>query len=244
MKPLISRIIAGVVVAGFATGMWFLEREARRVRNTIDCNTLDINICGTDSLVTEDEIHAFVDKYYGTYIGVRINDIDLVKLESMLRGRDAVKGCEAWVTDDGSLHMEITQRKPILRFESGNKGYYVDESGFIFPLNSGSWTADVPVVECELWRGFNGDWLDGILASVRTLSSDKVVGKRIDSYEVDDEGNLVLLSEGTRFFLGDPADIERKTAAVRTYCERIEPKGKNYTKVYVSYKGQIICRND
>ena len=41
-------------------------------------------------------------------------------------------GCEAWTDGKGVLHVEISQRMPVLRFSYGEgQGYYIDAEGWI-----------------------------------------------------------------------------------------------------------------
>ena len=58
------------------------------------------------------------------------------------------------------LHVRITQRAPVLRFQDGERGFYVDAEGFIFPLHK-TYTAPVPVVEgaipVDVPAGYKGE---------------------------------------------------------------------------------------
>ena len=76
-----------------------------------------------------------------------------------MQAHSVVRDCEAWLTDDGVLHVQLCQRQPVVRFDDGTNGYYADATGFVFPLQARG-SVDVPVVDghipMKIPRGFKG----------------------------------------------------------------------------------------
>ena len=134
MKAFVKYSLAGVLLAGLCTGIVVLYRNVRQENARIVCGRLDVNFADSLRFVTEQDIREYLDKRYGAYIGERLDSVQLARIEDMIESRSAVRRCEAWTTDDGVLHLEITQRAPVLRFQNGEQGFYVDERGYIFPL--------------------------------------------------------------------------------------------------------------
>ena len=66
--------------------------------------------------------------------GCNIVSVDKDSLEYILVRNSVIKSAQVYYTLDGYFHVEITQRKPVLRIMSG-EGYYVDEDGKIMPLS-------------------------------------------------------------------------------------------------------------
>ena len=157
------------------------------------------------------------------------------------------------LTEDGYIHIALTQREPVIRFQDGNNGFYADASGFIFPLQS-RFCVRVPIVDGELplkvARGFKGDrsddkWLMQMLGMASWMESSPWDGI-ISQISVNADGDIVLIPrEGReRFIFGSPDRIEDKLRLIRRYYEAIKPnteKGK-YAWVDVRQKGQIVCR--
>lgn len=146
MNKVLKYSIFGVLVAGFCVGMWFLSRETRDGRTSLACRSLEITFCDTLEFVSKEDIRGFISSGYGAYLGQQLDSVNLGKIEKILESQSAVLNSEAWVTDDGVLHVSITQRAPVVRFQNGEVGYYSDDLGFIFPLHP-RYTADVPLVE-------------------------------------------------------------------------------------------------
>jgi hypothetical protein len=256
MKTVIKYSLAGALIAALCIGVALLYRNVRQESARIVCGRLDV--CFADSLrfVSEEDIRDYLDKRYGPYIGERLDSVQLGRIEDMIESRSAIMRCEAWTTDDGVLHVEITQRAPVLRFQDGEKGFYVDDRGYIFPLHP-SYTAPVPVVEgaipVDVPTGFKGEareekersWIAGVLALNRYTSS-RSWQRRITHIRVRPGGDLLLDLDGRseRFLVGQPDNIPDKFLRIDRYIGTIAPsKPEGYYKIVnVKYNQQIICR--
>ena len=236
-----------LMLAGFALLHSCVGKEnSRRL-----CQALDVRIEGDMQFVTEDDVRGYMDHHYGCYIGAPLDSIDLGHIENLLKQKNVVKGCEAWVTRDGTLHVSIRQREPALRFDRGaGKGFYIDREGFIIPLHP-SYTAPVPVVEGNipaLEQGENAEWGEGVLGLTDFIAGSKQWKDRVEKISVNAAGDLELrLKESKeRFILGAPDDIQAKFGKMEKYYGYIVPaKGEGYYKsVNLKYNKQIICRKD
>ncbi|MBQ9462080.1 MAG: cell division protein FtsQ/DivIB [Bacteroidales bacterium] len=237
---------AALLLAGFG----LLGSCARSERRAILCDGLDVQIKDKYEFVTDEDIKGFVDKKYGTYIGVRLDSLDLYRLEKMLEEKGVVLKSEAWTTNDGILHISIQQRQPVLRFQRGDKGFYVDKEGFVFPLHS-SYTADVPVIEGTIpsLESESGEaWARGVISLVNYIQGSKKWRERVSGISVNSRGDLELRvnSGKERFILGYPDKLDGKFARMDKYFSHILPaKGEGYYKsVNLKYNKQIICRKD
>ena len=74
--------------------------------------------------VLHQDILEYLDKGYGKTEGIPVNDLDLKEIEAVLDSQSAVLKSEAYCTKDGVLHIDVTQRKPLMRFQKGTKGFY------------------------------------------------------------------------------------------------------------------------
>lgn len=245
------RIIAACSAAALLlAGFGLLGSCARSERSRVLCDGLDVQIKDKYEFVTVEDIKGFVDKKYGSYIGVRLDSLDLDRLEKMLEEKGVVLKSEAWTTSDGILHISIRQRQPVLRFQRGNDGFYVDKEGYVFPLHS-SYTADVPVIEGSLPALDNESgeaWARGVIRLVNYIQGSRKWKERISGISVNDRGDLELrVSTGKeRFILGYPDKLEDKFARMDKYYSHILPaKGEGwYKSVNLKYNKQIICRKD
>ena len=259
MKPVVRYLIAASAVAACVFLALVGDRVGAKNRHEVTCNSVDALIA--DSLqrkfISPDDIKDWMADY-GTYLGLRLDSVDLRRVEAVIDGKSAVRKSEAWLTDDGVLHISVTQREPVVRFQSASGGYYADADGFLFPLQLRH-TARVPVVDghlpLKLGKDFKGEpetdqerqWILSVLDLVRYLGEQKEWNDLVGQITVDRNGNLVLIPrEGTeRFVFGTPTDIDAKFGRVRKYYESIAPSQENsYQIVDVRYKDQVICRRN
>ncbi len=250
MKVHPRHIIIGLVASMILAGMLLLAGCGRALRSRVLCNALDVQIKDAWEFVTPEDIRGFLDKNYGVYIGVHLDSLDLAGIERMLEKKSIVMKSEAWTTRDGVLHVSIIQRAPALRFQKGDEGFYMDRTGYTFPLHS-SYTADVPVIEGSIPRLDStrmAAWSAGLLELSGFVSSSKQWKDRVDKISVDGNGDVTLkTTDGNeKFILGYPDDIRAKLEKINKYYGYIRPsKDEGYYKsVNLKYNKQIICRKD
>ena len=258
MKAAVRYSLAAVLAVALCVGVAFLYRTVRQESALVVCGRLDVHFADSLHFVSEQDIRDYLDKRYGPYIGERMDSVQLARIEDMLESRSAVSRCEAWTTDDGVLHLDITQRAPVLRFmRAEDDGFYVDDGGYIFPLHP-TFTAPVPVVEgaipVDIPAGYKGEaqderaraWIAGVLAMNRHIAANRSWQRRIEHIRVRPGGELLLSLTGRseEFFVGQPQDIPDKLQRIDRYLGTIAPSKPEgyYHTVNVKYKQQIICR--
>ena len=258
MRKTVRHILVLVLTALCAAGLFAALRASAARRHRTTCRGVEIAVM--DSLkrhfVTEQDVRDYLAED-GKFIGVRIDSVDLVGIESMLDRRSAIHKSEAYITDDGILHVDITQREPVVRFQTDGNGFYADAQGFIFPLQR-HFTSRVPVIDgavpLKVGRGFKGEpadeagrrWLAEAVRLVRTLERSKTWNGFFSQISVLPGGDLVLVPrEGReRFIIGPARGLEAKLGRIRSYYEAVVPAGApdRYGTVNVKYDKQIICK--
>lgn len=217
-------------------------------RKPITCKGLSICIpdSAANQFIRPDEVRKILDSEYSGYIGLPIDEIDLTKIESILDGKSAIYKSEAYATKDSMLNVTITQRKPIVRFQKGNKGFYADETGYLFPLQS-TYASHVQVVDGAIPLN-NEEWLERMIRLVRHIDDSKVWKDKIVQITVEEDGNLTLVPRDgkEKFIFGHPTDIESKFKKMELYYKAIKPSktDKDYRWVDIRFDGQIVCREE
>ena len=217
-------------------------------RKPITCKGLSICIpdSAANQFIRPDEVRKILDSEYSGYIGLPIDEIDLTKIESILDGKSAIYKSEAYATKDSMLNVTITQRKPIVRFQKGSKGFYADETGYLFPLQS-TYASHVQVVDGAIPLN-NEEWLERMIRLVRHIDDSKVWKDKIVQITVEEDGNLTLVPRDgkEKFIFGHPTDIESKFKKMELYYKAIKPSktDKDYRWVDIRFDGQIVCREE
>ena len=261
MKPIARRGLGLLLIVCCCT-VWTLSTSmSRKHRRATTCQgkgTLEVIV--TDSLernfVTRADIEKWLDNEYRAYAGLPLDSVDLYRIENIICGHSAVRECEAWLTDDGILHVSLSQRQPVVRFQDGQNGYYSDSEGFIFPLQARG-SVQVPVVDGNLpikvARGFKGPladasenaWLMQILGLVNYIHGTKWE-QNISQINVNKDGDLVLIPrEGKeRFIFGAPTRVPEKFALMDAYYDSVVPyKDPGYYGIVdIRHRKQLVCR--
>ena len=219
-----------------------LSAVDRRLRT---CEGVRVTFTDGPRFLSEAEVKNVLDKRCGSYIGQRLDSLQLFKIESVLNMQSAVLRSEAWTTDDGYLNVRITQREPVARFQNGDDGFYVDRNGVYFPLKD-SYSANVPIIDGNAPVGGSDkarkEWMQNALAMLAYM--DGGWANRIVQMHVDENGDLILIPrEGDeRFIFGEPRDVKAKFSRMEDYYRYIKPGEKQYKVVNLKYEGQIICK--
>lgn len=259
MSKKIRHVINGISAVLLTTSLILAYMSGVSCRAPLECTGLDVVIADSsmNSFVSKEDVKKFLDKEYGTYIGQPLDSIDLVKVEKIIDGRSAVHKSQAYITRDGRLNIRVTQRRPMVRFQKKDGGFYADADGYLFPLQS-SYASRVQVVDGEIPlkanSGYKGEvtdpkekeWIAKVLKMISYMENSKAWKDRIVQITVSDNGELTLVPrEGKeKFLFGQPDNIEDKFKRMELYYTGILPaKGEGkYTRVSVEYDGQIVCR--
>lgn len=75
--------------------------------------------------------------------GSKCEKVNLAGIEKLLDGRGEILKSEVYFSSPTILSIDVTQRKPVVRFENETEGYYADRTGFLFPLLN---SYNVPIV--------------------------------------------------------------------------------------------------
>lgn len=246
-----AAVIAVCICCSFMAG--------RQLRSTYTCQGLEVTI--TDSLensfVSAADVKAYLDREYGIYKGIPLDSLDMVRIESIVDGRSAVKKSQAYVTRDGILHIDVTQRKPVVRFQKAGGGFYADKEGYIFPLQK-SYASHVQIIDGNIPlaanSGYKGElqndrekkWFKDMMELINFMEDSRTWKDKIVQIHVNGNRDLILIPrEGNEHInFGQPDNIEEKFAKLEKYYTSIIPAQGNgrYTKVDLRYRGQIVCR--
>lgn len=257
MKTWLRYSLSLVVAAALCAAAILVLLSDRKQKADIVCTGISVTVEGEEQFVSDADIKRYIAGEYGTCIGRKCTGLELEKIEDILDNKSAVLKSEAWITYDGIMHICVSQRKPVVRFQKGDYGFYADERGYIFPLHP-SYTAPVPTVKGNIpvnagrnYRGAAGtererEWISGLITMLDYIGSRAEWKDRFASITVRSNGDLVLgQAEGNESFIfGSPDGYRDKLDRIATYYRRIAPAIEEgyYTSVNVKYNGQIVCR--
>ena len=255
-KGLRIAIVAGAAALLTLAIVAIIGMSAGRERQ-LTCGGVNVEFADGYNFVTAEDIEGYLASEYGVYIGQRLDSVDLAKVERILDNKSAILKTEAYTTPDGKLNVKVFQREPVVRFQKGGNGFYADERGFLFPLQS-NYTSQVPIIDGNVpltfESGYKGEpltekeklWLGRVIELVNHMKKTRIWAENISQITVRPGGDLVMVPrQGKELFIfGGPDNFEDKFSRMEKYYTSILPeKGEGYySTVNVKYNGQIVCR--
>lgn len=215
---------------------------ARTKLGEVKCKGIQVSVRDTvvNFFVDDMDVMRMIERGYGNIVNHSIVRIDKDSVERLLVRNSVIKSAQVYYSLDGYFHVDITQRKPVLRVLTG-EGYYVDEDGKIMPL-SRKYTSRVVVATGEVSKKFA---CEKLYPFVRTLKEDEFWDALIEQIVVDRKGELTLIPKvgNFRILLGTLEDSERKMEKLRIFLEDgIVRKGWNlYKEINLKFDKQIVC---
>ncbi|MGZ2371291.1 cell division protein FtsQ/DivIB [Ancylomarina sp. YFZ004] len=235
IKPiLITTALFAYIIFTFA----FVNKKSDAILVT----GIDISI--TDSLnthfISDSEIKNLVLKNHPDIIGKYTTSINKEKLEQIINKIPSVKNTEVFTSLRGNLHIEIEQRKPIVRLLKG-KGFYIDEEGRRMPLSS-NYTSRVLVVSGHIKdKTIETD----LMPLVNFITKDEFWSSQINQIYVDSNNEYILIPRvgGQKIEMGKIDNFERKFDKLYAlYKDGFSTMGWNkYKKINLKYENQVVC---
>ncbi|MDR0567124.1 MAG: hypothetical protein LBG47_08850 [Prevotellaceae bacterium] len=158
MKKIANISLIAVVLAAVAVGVAATLLHARRQADKVLCTSLRVVIADSsvNRFVRREDIPAIFRRSGLAYFGKKIGEIPTREMEKALTERSLIRRANVYTTADGTLHVTVVQRKPIVRVYTDNgQSFYIDDEGFIIRPYSG-YTSHVPVASGRIAAPFGG----------------------------------------------------------------------------------------
>ncbi len=236
-------------------GIWLVVSAVQRKRS-LPVQEVQVHVEpleGGELLLTEADVQEHLKKIFGFELqGKSIVDIDMDRLERGLERVPFVKNAEAWLDAANGLHVEVTQRKPLLRIiDTQGVSYYLDEEGYRMPL-SDNYTARVPVATGYIppfvpdFLERRGNVLGHLFRLVRRVREDELLRPLVSQLYVSNGGSVVIVPAFGDFeiWLGDERQMEDKLERLRVfYRQALAYEGwRKYRTVDLRFANQIVCK--
>ena len=259
MNKVIRYILLGLCGAVMAACIGCSYLAGKALRGSCVCERLQVRVLDSleNHFVSAADIKTVLDRTFGQYIGIAADSLDLAKIEETVNRRSAVLKSEAYLTNDGTLHIDVTQRRPVVRFQKADGGFYADADGYIFPLQS-SFASHVQIIDGHIPlaanSGYKGElsspaekeWFGNIMNLVGYMENSSEWKNKIVQIHVTADKDLILIPRvgKERFMFGQPDRLDEKFERMKKYYTAVVPEkgSERYKEVDLRFKGQIICR--
>jgi len=258
----VLQVIVWILFIGvFVVSLGFTEKQ----RNTELCKKILVNILDSNEnhfIDSADIIMYLKNKSY-KITKYPLSELPLNAIENDLNKLSVVKSAQIYTTLDGYLHIDITQRTPILRIVNyNNESYYIDDEGNLFPLSE-KYTARVLIANGNINEPYalycnrkayeaekqdalkRPTLLDDIYALANYIYNDSVLNPLIEQIYVNEEENFELVPKIGDFIiiLGDTSQMENKFSRLKAFYLKVLSKDSwdAFSKINLMYNKQIVC---
>ena len=187
MPRTLKIILNTLLWVGVVAFVVYFHTRADEHRATTKVHTLSVSIVDSlrdEMLITSGAVREWIEMSGIKTVGEAVGDVDLAGIERCIRGKGFVDRASAYLTYDGELRVEVSQRRPLMRLMVDGYDCYVTEQGFVFPAPEMA-SVYVPVITGEYrppverdYVGLVGDYIAQRMAAyeevIDTLQYDKV----------------------------------------------------------------------
>jgi len=209
------------------------------VNNLRDISKTDIYIHNSNNLfITKDSIKSAVTKIITTK-NIHKSSVHLKALEFELNKIELVRKSDVFIDVNGTMIIDIEQRKPIARFID-NKSY-LDEDGLVMP-KSKYYSARVPVI-----KGYANtqDQLDLIYKLTNYIKDDKFLSQSATEILIDSNSNFSIKLRDYRFkiLIGQLNNLDLKIKNFKAFYINASANQilNKYSVINLQFDNQVVC---
>lgn len=245
--PLLYLLVVPVFFAGFVSSKL--------------CGGIEVNIKDSSDyhFVTKRQLLNLASGNSGRILGKPVRDISVSEIEGRINVLNELNKAEAYVTIDGTIHIYVDQRNPIMRIMPAEGGdYFVDEDGVVVRRRN-LYTPHLHIVGGNinitsamlggvsvLDTSIKNTVLKDIYHLVNYINDDKFWSAQVDQLYVDDNDEIDLVPRvGNQIVhLGTADNFEGKLRNLEIFYDKVLPEvGWNkYSVINLEFKDQIVCK--
>ena len=171
-------------VAGYVVWASAAARRNRKARKVARLQIEVVDSTSQGHLVSAEMVRRWISSSRIPTVGTAVGEVDLTAIERLIARNGFVDEAVAYIDYDAVLHIEISQRKPLLRLLTDGLNLYATADGHVFGAPRAS-SLYVPVVT-GLYRppfpaDYAGDAREAIDAELRKLD-ERIAGLEREKY--------------------------------------------------------------
>lgn len=244
MRVRIALIIGGAVVLAALTVL----ANISRLRSPVHDVVVDIRHRGTPLLVSQQTVRDSIFAAMPQLSTTRVADVDRDRVANAVLNVPFIESATASVSVSGKVVVKAVQRRPIARLYYGNREFYFDKYGKVFPTSTLA-SCDVLVAGGNFKQPLRRDSLSAqvleLVEVARFLDENSKYSPMVDQIYSQAEGSVCLAPKLGNFTieLGDAQNLEEKFSNLLSfYCNGLPRAGWNtYSRISLKFNGQVVC---
>ena len=171
-----------------------------------------------------------------------LGTFSLWELENHLRESDKVESVNAWIANDGRVHVDVVPMTPVARvFEKGVRSYYINSQGKKISAEP-RYHLDVPVVLGEFDSVFTPQRL---LPLLDNIARDQNRSSLVSTLVQKKNGDVIIIPTivGHVINFGDTSLVDDKFTRLETFYRRVIPSRgwELYDTISVKWRGRVVA---
>lgn len=267
-RKILTLLLRLTIWAAIVAYFVFATRECRTRHDSLTVRRVDIVVCdsGSMSFVTSEMVREWLRAAGMEFRGKATDEINTSEVERFVCGKGFVKSADVYTDIEGTMTIELTQRKPFLRvLTAGGYDFFVTDDGYVLPARSRT-ARYVPVVTGgfapPFEPGFEGNFANKAETEEKNRDKNYLFFTKLVNFaklvECDDfwssqivqivasaDGSIELIPRaGNHVILfGSPDGGERKLEKLRLfYRNALSWEGwETWHYIDVRYENQIVC---
>lgn len=224
------------------------------------CRVVKVNIAdkNTNGFLDVNEVKRMLQKQEKWPYLQRMDDINPREIEDLLMSSAFINTAECYKSKDSLVHIEITQRLPVIRIKGDDGGdYYLDVNGGVVP--NASYNSDLIIATGKFTKKYA---MQSLALLAQTITDNEFWNAQIEQINVLTNGGIELIPRvGEHIvYIGQLPKAEDKAEHkallekyVNTRLRRLElfykygltETGWNkYGYINLEFDNQIICKKD
>ena len=225
-----------IVLVGLIATLYGFCKERNELRNLerIEIEFLD----ESSPFIDLNTVNKLLIQNKDSITSVGKETLVLNKMESRLLANPMIKNVDVFVSIDGTLGVNIEQRKPIARI-SGSPDFYLDEDAKEMPLSKVH-TARVPLI-----TGTREVDYGGIRDLILKVNEDEFMRKSVVGFHLESNGDIKMKLRKYKFtvLFGQAKDIEKKFQKLKAFYKKAKQDAllTEYRLVNLKFKDQVVA---
>lgn len=224
------------------------KKESRVVRQVV----IGIEALEEDRyLIDSADVARIIERTFGYGLeNLPLARVEIERLERVLRSEPFVRDAEVFLDAEVNVHIELTQREPVLRIIDRNGlQYYLDKEGHRLPL-SGHYTPRILVATGNIpphvpdFLEKDNYALKDLFFLAEKILEDPFLKPMTEQIYINNSLEYTLIPKFGRqkILLGKAANMDEKLDNLKLYYEKALPVSgwKKYRAIDLRYKGQIV----
>ena len=263
-KQLIIEIIVWIAITAYIiVSFGFVNRQDKKTL----CDKISITVLDSsyNAFVQPKDILSILSENNHKILHRKYDSLNLSRIEPLILKNPSIKNAEVYKKIDGTINIDITQRKPIIRIINYNgESYYLDQAGNIMPLSE-KYTARILVINGNVNEPYNrvldinyenvdrnnlneieqSSKLFEIYKLAKYIHEDKFWRSQIEQIFVNENSEYELIPKvgPSLIILGNIEDYDKKFKKLKTFYKNGLPKygWTKYKTINLKYKNQVVC---